>query len=97
MKHMIILSISLALIAVFLGKWALNERDGRIVAEKELMLCEEEKIAYNEKDLQASKTIAELRKRALQDKKSDCDCYNIPVPSTIIEFVRQQRKNTNKK
>lgn len=97
MKVLAIICGILLLACVCLWNWALHERTQRIETAASLKTCIEEREAYNEKDVEASRTIAKLRRLVAKNQPVDCDCYNLPVPDDVADFVREQRKNWAKK
>lgn len=97
MKYLAIVCTVLSCFCIILWSWAQSERKQKIEAEASLKVCIKEKERYNEKDMAASKTIAELRKMATKHHSMDCDCYNLPVPDDIVKLVQEQRRKWNKK
>lgn len=95
--------VFIAFLAVIIYGWFvtarlwLPERDKRLLAEKELNTCNKNIKDYKDGQTKANKTIYELRKVG-QSCKTDCDCYNQPIPDDLLNILRKQRaesKNRN--
>lgn len=93
MKYLI-----LALSAAVLYGWFvtarlwLPERDTRITAENNLKTCNQSIKDYKNGQTKANQTIYELRK-ASQSCKTDCDCYNQPIPDDLLDILRKRHQN----
>lgn len=75
----------------------LPERDKRVTAEKELNICNKSIKEYQDGQTKTNQTIYKLRK-ASQSCKTNCDCYNQPIPDDLLDILRkrhQERKNRN--
>jgi peptidoglycan hydrolase CwlO-like protein len=91
------LTIILATMAVFFAIMAHALNSKLTTAEKNLSLVKAEKTAletevknYNEKSLQASKQIGELKKLIQEHKDDNSDgyhCLSVAIPSDIVEFL----------
>ena len=42
---------------------------------------------YNNGKMEASKTIIKIQEK-IKYIKTDCDCYNMPIPDDILQYVR---------
>lgn len=92
------LTIIIATIAVFFAIMAHVLNSKLTTAEKNLSLVKAEKTAletevknYNEKSLQASREIRELKKLIQEHKNDSSDgyrCLHIAIPDDIIKFLR---------
>jgi len=91
------LTIILATIAVFFAIMAHILNSKLTTAEKNLSLVKAEKTAletevknYNEKSLQASKQIGELKKLIQEHKDDDSDsrrCYDVTLPDYVLKLL----------
>ena len=94
MKYLLIICATIAVLACVVA-YFLNSR--LTIAEKKLSVLEAEKTAletevkvYNEKSLQASKQIGELRKLIQKNKESDSDgyrCLAVAIPDDVLRML----------
>lgn len=62
-------------------------KDQRKLYEKKSIMLEESIARYNEKQVEASSTITEIRER-VKYIKTDCDCYNSRIDDRILNLVQ---------
>lgn len=98
MRYVTIISIVLAVILA-VSACFLNER--LIASQKKLALSEAEKTAletevkkHNEKSLQASKQIEQLRKQIQAHKDDSSDgyrCLSVPIPDDVVKLLHHEK------
>ena len=96
MKYLIIICATIAVLACVVA-YFLNSR--LTIAEKKLSVLQAEKTAletevkvYNEKSLQASKQLAQLKKQLQATKDDDSDsrrCYDVALPDYIVRMLHE--------
>lgn len=94
MKYIVIICATIAVLACVVA-YFLNSR--LTIAEKKLSVLQAEKTAletevkvYNEKSLQASKQIGELRKLIQKNKESNSDgyrCLSVAIPDDVLRML----------
>lgn len=100
MRYVTIISIALAVILA-VSACFLNER--LIASQKKLALSEAEKTAletevkkHNEKSLQASKQIEQLRKQIQAHKDDSSDgyrCLDVAIPVELVQLLHSNKKD----
>lgn len=86
MKYHLLAYLGLITFVVIAGRLWLSERDGRILAEKDLKICLTSVEAQKNAEISSSKLIKELRLKIAKTEKVDCDCWNAPLPDAFVEL-----------
>lgn len=89
-KYLGIATAVLFLACIFIGKWALNERDGRIKAESINESNQKEIVRLNNANTSATIQIQNLQK-VKRSINEPCDCLNMPIPEPILDILRKRK------
>lgn len=91
MRYIILVLLVYCVISTLVGRFLFGEVSNLKEDNTALRLNNEGLITtvkeYNDGKMEASKTIVKIQEK-IKYIKTDCDCYNMPIPADILQLVR---------